>query len=342
MKNKIFDWVHHNFLMAIISCYIIGALFPLFGITISKIHFGIIGNENSQLKLSIPFIMISLLLFNSALGIKQSELKNLKQHPAALIWGLILNFTIPLLIIFTVFLTMQWWHNPDELQNILVGLALIGAMPIAASSTAWTQKGNGNLALSLGLILVSTILSPLITPVILHLSGNLTTGDYSQDLHLLANGSTNLFLILGVVLPSLAGMIIHFFLKEKNAIKLRNNLKEINLFILLLLNYFNASNVLPKIIENPDWDFLLMILIITIVLCVSLFSAGNFAGKILKTGNSNRIALMFGLGMNNNGVGLVLASMALSDHPLIMLPIIVYNLLQHIIAGIIDRKMDRN
>jgi BASS family bile acid:Na+ symporter len=200
---------------------------------------------------------------------------------------------------------------PEELQNILVGLALIGAMPIAASSTAWTQKRNGNLALSLGLILGSTILSPLTTPISLHFSGNLTTGNYARDLHLLADGNTNLFLILGVVLPSLTGMMIHFFLKEKNAVKLRNSFKEVNLLILLLLNYFNASNVLPKIIKNPDWDFLLMILIITVLLCAALFGAGNLAGKLLKTGDSNRIALMFGLGMNNNGVGLVLASMAL-------------------------------
>jgi BASS family bile acid:Na+ symporter len=341
MKNKIFNLIHHNFLLAILCCYAVGAFSPSLGMTISKIHFGIIGNENSSLKLSIPFIMISLLLFNSALGINQSELKNLKHHPAALIWGLILNFCIPSLVIFIVFLTMQWWHNPDELQNILVGLALIGAMPIAASSTAWTQKGNGNLALSLGLILCSTILSPITTPIALHFTGNLTVGDYSQDLHMLAKSNINLFLILGVVLPSFAGVVIHFFLKETSAIKLRNNLKEINLFILLALNYFNASNVLPEIIKNPDWDFLLMITVITILLCVSLFGAGNLAGKILKTGNSNRIALMFGLGMNNNGVGLVLASMVLSDHPLIMLPIIIYNLLQHIIAGIIDKRIDK-
>jgi BASS family bile acid:Na+ symporter len=85
-----------------------------------------------------------------------------------------------------------------------------------------------------------------------------------------------------------------------------------------------------------------MIFAITILLCLSLFAAGNLAGKLLKTGDSNRIALMFGLGMNNNGVGLVLASMALSDHPLIMLPIIIYNLLQHIIAGIVDKRINKD
>ncbi len=45
---------------------------------------------------------------------------------------------------------------------------------------------------------------------------------------------------------------------------------------------------------------------------------------------------MFGLGMNNNGTGMVLASVALADHPLVMLPIIFYNLVQHLIAAIVD------
>ena len=50
---------------------------------------------------------------------------------------------------------------------------------------------------------------------------------------------------------------------------------------------------------------------------------------------------MFGLGMNNNGTGLVLASMSLADHPRVMLPIIFYNLVQHLIAGFVDRLICR-
>jgi hypothetical protein len=56
-------------------------------------------------------------------------------------------------------------------------------------------------------------------------------------------------------------------------------------------------------------------------------------------GNLDRGAqasLMFGLGMNNNGTGLVLASMALADYPRVMLPIIFYNLIQHLVAGSAD------
>jgi len=50
---------------------------------------------------------------------------------------------------------------------------------------------------------------------------------------------------------------------------------------------------------------------------------------------------MFGLGMNNNGTGLVLASLALADHPRVLLPILFYNLVQHLVAGGVDFALIR-
>jgi hypothetical protein len=45
------------------------------------------------------------------------------------------------------------------------------------------------------------------------------------------------------------------------------------------------------------------------------------------------ILVLGGLGMNNNGTGLVLASLALADHPKVMIPVILYNLVQYVFAG---------
>ncbi|WP_198953797.1 hypothetical protein [Rhodopirellula sp. MGV] len=50
-----------------------------------------------------------------------------------------------------------------------------------------------------------------------------------------------------------------------------------------------------------------------------------------------KASLMFALGMNNNGTGLVLAGLTLANHPEVMLPIILYNLVQHLIAALVDR-----
>jgi BASS family bile acid:Na+ symporter len=81
------------------------------------------------------------------------------------------------------------------------------------------------------------------------------------------------------------------------------------------------------------------VLILTIVvgLCSLAFGTGYLLSRVLRASRSERTSLMFGLGMNNNGTGLVLASLCLADHPRVMLPIIFYNLVQHLVAGIVDR-----
>lgn len=45
--------------------------------------------------------------------------------------------------------------------------------------------------------------------------------------------------------------------------------------------------------------------------------------------------------MNNNGAALVLASISLTDHAAILLPIIFYNFAQQVIASIVSSKMTK-
>ncbi|MGH7193795.1 MAG: bile acid:sodium symporter family protein, partial [Candidatus Saccharimonadales bacterium] len=211
------------------------------------------------------------------------------------------------------------------------------SMPIAGSSTAWSQNVNGNMALSLGLVLGSTLLSPLTTPVALHSVGLMTTGDYSEDLHELASGGTNAFLAVSVILPSLLGVSIRLLAGRARIEAVKPLLKLANFCILFLLIYSNASMSLPQAVGNPDYDFLAVMFVIAASLCGAAFGAGWLVARLLRAPGADRASLMFGLGMNNNGTGLVLASMALADHPQAMLPIILYNLVQHLVAGAVDR-----
>ena len=84
----------------------------------------------------------------------------------------------------------------------------------------------------------------------------------------------------------------------------------------------------------PDPDFLFAVIVIVSVLCVAGFGCGFLLSRALRANRSETASLMFALGMNNNGAGLVLASMALVDHPQVMLPIIFYNLVQHLFASL--------
>jgi len=210
-------------------------------------------------------------------------------------------------------------------------------MPIAGSSTAWAQNSNGNLALSLGLVLCSTLLSPLVTPMVFYVLGELASNEYELVLHDLADYSSAAFLGLWVVLPSMMGLGVRFVVPEPRLAAVMPYIKLSNSIILLTLNYSNASVSLPKAVEEHDLDFLAITLSITTCLCVAAFSAAYWLSCLFNLDEAERVSLMYGLGMNNNGTALVLASLALASFPRIMVPIIFYNIIQHLVAGAVNQ-----
>lgn len=335
--HSLTHFIHRFFLPILIGSYMLAGLAPQAGLAIRQISFGSVelpalGKTN----ISISLVMLSFLLFNAGLGIQTNELRELSKRPLLIIVGFVANILVPMLLVTAFHGVLLQWHNPDELQNLLVGLALIAAMPIAGSAATWAQNANGNISLSLGLVLASTILSPFITPMVLHYYGTLTHGDYSEDLHELAQQGTNAFLCLTVVIPSLLGISSHVLLGEDRTARLKSVMKLFNFALLLVLNYSNASTSLPEVFAHPDWDLLILVLISTAGVCGFAFFSGWFISRIFKTNMADRAALMFGLGMNNNGTGLVLASTALADHPAVLVPMILYTLVQQVIAAAAD------
>jgi BASS family bile acid:Na+ symporter len=205
---KVSQWVHRYFLWLLLGSYAAAAGWPAFGGWIRGVSIAEVALFGDKTGITLPMVMLALLLLHAGLGVHPSRLRGLLRGPQVLMAGLAANFLVPLAFILGVSQLMRLWHNPEEVQQILVGLALIAFMPIAGSSTAWSQNSDGNLELSLGLVLISTALSPLTTPVALHSVSWLTTGDYAEDLQELANSGTGAFLTVCVVLPSFLGILV--------------------------------------------------------------------------------------------------------------------------------------
>lgn len=337
MITKAAHFLHGRLLWLLIGSYAVAAVCPGPGLWVKSLSVGRIVLAGEPLKLSAPMLMLAALLFNAGLCVSLSRLRGLARRPAALPAGLLANTMIPMAYIIGVDLMMRTWHNPDEVQTILAGLALVAAMPIAGSSTAWSQNAEGDLALSLGLVLGSTLLSPLLTPLALHGVGFLAKGGYARDLHALASGGVHTFLVVGVILPSVLGIASRVALGGERVDRARSGLKVVNCLVLLFLNYANASVSLPSAIARPDPDFLGATLGLVLGLCTLTFCSGWVIARLLREPPDRTASLTFGLGMSNNGTALVLASVALADHPRVMLPIILYNLVQHLVAGAADR-----
>ncbi|QEH32393.1 lipoprotein NlpI [Aquisphaera giovannonii] len=334
---KLAGLLQAHFLTLLVGAYAAAAAFPGPGISIRALSAGRVAILGGSLELSPPLLVLAFLLFNAGLGVRTGQFRTLARGPGPMLVGLAANLAAPLIYLGGVHLALSGWGHPDEVQSLLVGLALVAAMPIAGASTAWSQNADGDLAMSLGLVLGSTILSPLTTPAVLHAAGLLASGDYARDLRGLADGGAEAFLAAAVVLPTFAGVLARRLIGERRAAAARPLLKASNILMLLLLNYANSAIALPHAVAGRDARFLGLTLAVVAGLCAVMFASGWAVAAALRSGRDRRVALVFGLGMSNNGTGMVLASMAMAGHPRVLLPIIAYTLVQHLMAGAVDR-----
>jgi bile acid:Na+ symporter, BASS family len=176
----------------------------------------------------------------------------------------------------------------------------------------------------------------------LHVFGKMASAEYERVLYDLAAYGSGAFLGLWIVLPSVLGLCVRFAVPEPQLTTVMPFIKLINAVVLLLLNYSNASVSLPQAVADHDFDFLAVTVGITAGLCFATFASGYGLSRLFKVDQADRISLMYGLGMNNNGTGLVLASLVLASYPRVMVPIICYNLVQHLVAGSIHEVLSRN
>jgi len=341
LMNKVNHSIDRYFLAFLLGAYILAGLAPAGGLALSGIKFGHINFLRENIDVSFSMSLLALLLFNAALSSKVTELLGVPRKLILVLCAVATTVFLPVLLTVGLSSLLNLWHNGDELQNLLVGLALIAGMPIAGSSAAWAQNSGGNGGLSLGLIVLSIFLSPLAAPFTLTAFSHLTTGDYQEDLQEMAAQGTHVFLWLTVVLPSVLGIGLKFGLGEDKVTPIKPYLKFISLLTLILLNYMNGSKALPAVFKTPDLDFIVFIAGVTAFISAVSFGAGALLAKMFKCTRADALALVFALGMSNTGTGLVLASGALADHPGVLLPMIFYTLVQQALAGLIYTYLSR-
>ncbi len=104
-----------------------------------NIELGSVTLLQSKVVLSLPLFLLASLLFNAGLGVKVRELRQLLHQPFVLVSGLVGNLATPLVCILGLSVALQLWNESEEVQQILVGLALVAAMPIAEASPAWAE-----------------------------------------------------------------------------------------------------------------------------------------------------------------------------------------------------------
>ena len=131
------SFIHHHFLWLLLGCYAAAALTPGPGLWIKEVSLGKLRLFQQEMRITLPMLMLALLLLNAGLDVRFARLKDLPRIWLVLLAGLAANLLVPVAFIFGATPVMSFWLDPDEVQSILLGLALIASMPIAGSSTAW-------------------------------------------------------------------------------------------------------------------------------------------------------------------------------------------------------------
>jgi len=329
-------FLHYHFLWLLAGSYLLAALCPWPGVAIR--HTAVL-NAGAVGVISLPMVLLAFLLFNAGLAADATDLAGVVRRPLALLAGVAATVAVPLAVVAGLAAGLGWWHDPDEARCLIAGLGVVAAMPVAGSSAAWSQQAGGSTALSLGLVIASTLLSPLTTPFALAAVGPLAVGDGSPSA--LLGAGTISFLVVGVVLPSALGMTVRRLAGAEAVAGVQPVLKTAGTVVLLVLCYANATASLPGVIADPDWDYMALVVAAAGVLCGSGFAAGWAVARLVGAGGSQQRSLVFGLGMTNNGTGLVLAGVALSGMPAAILPVLTYNLIQHLFAGAVSRKLGK-
>src|SRR5260370_10860452 len=128
---RVSNWINRELIWFVLGSYAVAAVWPDFGLWIRDLNLGEYDLLHEETLVTLPMVMLALLLFNAGMGARPSQLRQLFRNPLLLVAGLVANLLIPVAFILVVTFGMRAWHNPDEVQNILLGLALVASMPIA-------------------------------------------------------------------------------------------------------------------------------------------------------------------------------------------------------------------
>jgi BASS family bile acid:Na+ symporter len=110
-------------------------------------------------KLIIPLLQI--IMFGMGTGMSFGDFKGVFQMPKAVLVGILAQFTIMPLVGYVLAHTFQF--EPE----IAAGVVLIGCAPSGVASNVMTYLAGGNLPLSITLTACTTLLAPLLTPLLM-------------------------------------------------------------------------------------------------------------------------------------------------------------------------------
>ena len=245
---------------------------------------------NVVLPLALAFIMFAL-----GLGLTLSDFARVARQPKDFFVGAVSQIVLLPLVGFT--LVTLWPVSPE----IALGVMIIAAAPGGVTSNLLTAFGRGDVALSISLTAVISLLSVLTIPLIVgfsygHFFGEAAPGDVS-----VARIAVSVFLI--VTVPVLIGLAVRHYAKSF-AERFEPASRKISalLFALVLLGaiFQERDNIV---------DFYAEAGLITLTLNVVMLGLAWLLGSLFGSGLPQRITISIECGLQNGTLAIVVATL---------------------------------
>lgn len=269
--------------------------------------------------------LLMIVMFGMGLTLKMEDFKLVFTRPKDIVLGCIAQFTVmPLLawILGTVFRL-----DPA----LMAGVVLVGTCPGGTSSNVITYLSKGDVALSVGMTSVNTLLAPFLTPAITYLllRTTVTVDPVSMFLSI----------IKVVIVPIAFGFIINK-LFGKFTQKLVSVLPSVSVVAICLIVAAVVSHNAEKIMSTGA-----IVFVVVILHNLLGYACGFGIGKALHMGPAKTKAVSVEIGMQNSGLATSLAGTAFPDLAMATVPGAIFsvwhNISGAILANIYNRWTDK-
>jgi len=291
-----------------------------------------------------PMLMLLAAMFIGGFEVRAADVVRALLRPGLLLAGLGVALVLRMVVLLGAERAAGCWPDQREALWLVVGLSLTATMPVAGAAQTWGAKAHADAPLGLGLVLATTLLSPLTVPLGLVLAEEPESGGPREVLDGLARAdSTSGFMAFWVAAPLLAGLGARHLTRRLAGGRARAAalpwLRLLGLLNALGLTYLNAAGVFGEIALRPEPRLVGLALLAGAAVCAAPFAAGWLTARQARTGQRETAALTLATGMNNTSAAAALAGSQFSGHPAVLLPIFFYGMAQQLLAACVPRLL---
>ena len=260
------------------------------------------------LPLSLAFIMFSL-----GLGLSLSDFTRVFFKPRDLLIGLF--FQIIVLPIVALIIVMFWPLSPE----LAIGVMILAAAPGGVTSNVLTSFAKGNIALSISLTAINSILCVVTVPLILMISLSVLDMGSINEGQSLFSVASQMFLI--VTIPVIVGVLLSGVLSSFE--KIAKNISII-LFVLVLIGAIlsQRENVITYFAQAG-----LVMLFLNIIMMIIVYLLSN----TFKSSKETFRCWLMEVGLQNGTLAIVVANTFFAS-TVYLIPAAIYSLIMYATA----------